>query len=161
MERFCLVLALLAVPAYAQEKQCLDPVSGAYYLTHGQCAARSNHLYKCPGKDGVPEYRSWPCDGRAAEKSWKIEQHFDPNADRRYVERTRAESERRAQQNRARYSGGSGGGQAWSGAATESRDRRCEAAKRTRDEALGRLGLKRTHEDLRRWGDYVYERCKP
>lgn len=44
--------------------------------------------------------------------------------------------------------------------ASENRQQRCAAAKQARDSALAALGLRRTHDQLRYWDDYVYERCK-
>lgn len=44
--------------------------------------------------------------------------------------------------------------------ASESRHSRCEAAKQHRDAQLERLGLRRTHADLRRLDAPVHEACK-
>lgn len=47
-----------------------------------------------------------------------------------------------------------------SGSRTNAKHQRCQAAKARRDDTLRRVGLRRTHELLRRLDDDVYEACK-
>lgn len=120
----------------------------------------AQQVYKCKAPDGTTVYQSDVCESGAPEKTWDARPpRVDPqrqaqiDRDRRNAEaRVAIERPRRAPVLRAASRAPT---------AEQGRHARCEAAKRTRDQALERLGLRRTHADLRRWGDYVYQRCKP
>lgn len=120
----------------------------------------AQQVYKCTAPDGATVYQSHACESGSPEKTWDASPYrVDPQRQAQ-IDRDRRNSEARAAADRARRVPVQ---RVTSRAPTaeQGRHARCEAARRTRDQALERLGLRRTHADLRRWGDYVYQRCKP
>jgi hypothetical protein len=126
--------------------------------------AAAQTLQKCIGKGGATAYRSGPCE--AGERLQGVR---DGSSDRRTPEEWRALRQRQAQQTAAAkamsrmagtdrtyiYTPGVGGP-----TQSESRDRRCESSKQTRDAEIKRLGRYATMEVRSRWNQYVYDRCK-
>lgn len=120
----------------------------------------AQQVYKCRAADGSTVYQSQVCETGAPEKAWDARPHpVDPRRQAQ-IERDRRDAETRAAVRRTQPASARRTASR-APTAEQSRHARCEAAKRTRDRALERLGLRRTHADLRRWDDYVYERCKP
>jgi len=121
--------------------------------------AQAQQVYRCDGQDGVPSYQSAPCAQGPASKVWDASQPDVSPADQARIDRQRSEAII-AQQQRSRRAGvpvislPSG--------PTESQQRasRCNAARRERDAYFERRGLHRTHDELRRWDEYVRTRCK-
>jgi hypothetical protein len=136
--RGIIILALLALPAEVHAQQ----------------------VYKCPGKGGVPSYQSEPCSEGQASKTWDARPENVSPADQARIDQQLRDAEIAAQQRRVQSS--TPALVTWQSGPTQSQQRRagCEAARRERDAALERLGLKRTFEDLRRWGDYVTRACR-
>ena len=120
----------------------------------------AQHVYKCKAQDGSTAYQSRPCENGAPEKTWDAGQYEVSPQRQAEIDRNRRAAEAYVAVRRsgpaAQYSS-----TGRSSTAEQGRHARCEAAKLRRDRALEALGLRRTHADLRRWGDYVYERCKP
>lgn len=132
-----LMAAALAMPAWAQTVQ------------------------KCTGRDGHVTFTSSACpDGQRKAAS------YDATPEVMTEERA-AELERRRRQDDAnsRYlqSLAPRGGRSTPGywpSRNDSRRSGCDAAKARREETLRRVGLKRTHDLLRKLDDQVYEACK-
>lgn len=129
------LLVAMALPATAQTVQkCVD-AKGHVTFTSGGCAAGQAH---------AASYAAEP-------------ERYDPAAARRVAEFERWQRGENARQAASRNS------VSWNPprpAASPSRHSRCEAAKRHRDAQVERLGLSRTHADLRRLDAPVYEACK-
>jgi len=126
-------LAAVAFPVAGQTVQKCVGRGGEITLTSGSCPSGQQ---QAASYDATPERISPEQARRAAElERWQ-----------------RAQDAQRANPSASTHWTPSSG--------QESRHARCEAAKRRRDREIAALGLRRTHADLRRWDDYVYERCK-
>lgn len=132
-----LVLALPATPAWAQTVQKCTGPDGHVTLTSGACPDGQR---QAASYDATPEVMT---PERAAELERRRQQD---DANSRYL------------QSLAPRGGASTRGQRYSGRA--SRHGACDAAKARREDTLRRVGLKRTHDLLRKLDDQVYEACK-
>ncbi|MBJ6980568.1 hypothetical protein [Luteimonas sp. MC1572] len=118
-------------------------------------------VQKCTGRDGHVTFTSGACpDGQRQAAS------YDATPEVMTAERA-AELERRRRQDDAnsRYleSLTPRGGRSTSGywpSRSDGRRSGCDAAKARREDTLRRVGLKRTHDLLRKLDDQVYEACK-
>ena len=154
------VLLLSAWPVQAQERDCLDPSSNTITRQRGACPAATGRIYKCPGKGGVAEYRSWPCDGVQAEKTWDASPPSHSQEDAARIQRQRAEAD--AYVLRERQRNGSVSRQTGFRPPTqsESRHARCESAKQERERILN-AGNNHARIDVRqRLNAMVYDACK-
>lgn len=123
--------------------------------------ASAQTVLKCTGRDGHVTFTSGACpDGQRQAAS------YDATPEVMTAERA-AELERRRRQDDAnsRYlqSLSSNGGTSTPGhrsSRSTSRRSGCDAAKARREDTLRRVGLKRTHDLLRKLDDQVYEACK-
>jgi hypothetical protein len=132
-----LTAALAATPALAQTVQKCTDRNGHITLTSGACPAGQR---EAASYDATPEVMT-------AERAAELERRRrQDDANSRYLESL---TPRRSASTTTYRS---------SGAA--SRRSGCDAAKAYRDATLRRVGLKRTHDLLRRLDDQVYEACK-
>lgn len=129
------VLALAVAPAAAQTVQKCIGKGGAVTLTSSACPA---------GQELAASYDAPPERLTA--------QQLQRQAELRQLEREQA-ARRAAQRNTVYYSPPQRSVQ-------NSRHQRCDDAKRWRDAQAERVGLRRTHDMLRAWDDYVYQQCK-
>lgn len=121
--------------------------------------AHAQQVYKCMGKDGVPSYQSDPCQEGPARKTWDASEPYVSPAEQARIDRQRNEAIVAQQQRSSRVQAPIHIGPA---VTTQSQQRRarCEAARRERDAYFEHRGLRRTHDELRRWDEYVRDRCK-
>ncbi len=117
----------------------------------------AQHVYKCETA-GETVYQSRPCPSGVASRTWDASEPVVSPARQTQIQRERAQAQRRdmatrRERGRAHYV---------APRQTESQRKhaRCEAARRERDAYFDRRGLKRTHDELRNWGDYVNRACK-
>lgn len=127
-------MGISAPPASAQTVQKCVAQDGTVMFTSGECTAgqRAEARY-----DAVPDQP----DDAAAKRLADLEQWAQSHAERKST------SGRTYRPPRSRSTG-------------TSKHARCEAAKRKRDAQLERLGLRRTHADLRRLDEPVREACR-
>lgn|SRR5690606_8524798 len=123
-------------------------------------SGQAQQVHKCKLADGSTVYQSEACASGLPEKTWDArpyqvspQRQAQINRERRIAETRAAVQRPRSRPTHVDFPRGP--------TAEQNRHARCEAAKRTRDRELEKLGLRRTHAHLRRWGDYVYEQCKP
>ncbi|TDK23366.1 hypothetical protein E2F46_10610 [Luteimonas aestuarii] len=120
--------------------------------------AQAQQVYKCAGKDGASSSQSHPCEGSAS-KTWDASERYVWPADQARIDRQRNGDIMAWQQRSRRTQPPIDAGPA---GPAESRQRRarCDGARRERDAYFERRGLRRTHDELRRWDDHVQDRCK-
>lgn len=123
--------------------------------------ADAQEIHKCVSA-GEISYQSQPCETGAALRTWDARPYEISPERQAEIDRARSDRERRQARTESRPSIRSrrARGRRVSSTST-ARHERCVAARRLRDQTLERLGLKRSFADLRKWDDYVYERCKP
>lgn len=115
-------------------------------------------VQKCVGRNGDITLTSGTCPEGQREVA-----SVDARPERETAEQARRRAELRQweQQQAARRAAGS---VTYYNAPTrtvsQSRHQRCDAAKAWRDAQVERVGLRRTHAQLRQWDDYVYQQCK-
>ncbi len=123
--------------------------------------AGAQEIHKCVAA-GEVSYQSQPCETGTAVRTWDARPYEISPQRQAEIDRARRDSERRQALSQSRPPTRTRTARGWRVPSTfNAKHERCVAARRLRDQALDRRGLKRTHADLRRWDDYVYERCKP
>ena len=123
--------------------------------------ADAQEIHKCVSA-GEISYQSQPCETGSALRTWDARPYEISPQRQAEIDRARRDSERRQARPESRPASRSGRARGRRVSSTSNaRHERCVAARRLRDQTLERLGLKRSFADLRRWDDYVYERCKP
>ena len=123
--------------------------------------ASAQTVYKCVGARGATVYQDEPCpQGARADKAWDGTAHqTTPEQQRANDARIRL-TEQQLAARRARQTSSGSYRSSSAPTASDSRHRRCEAAKRNRDVQLERIGLRRTYDILQRLDAAVYEACK-
>lgn len=119
-------------------------------------------VQKCIGKGGAVSFVSGPCPADQKQAA-----SYDATPEVMTARRARElEDRRRRDAANSRYLESLARGQGRSAAYGSSPSRsnakheRCQDAKRRRDDTLRRVGLRRTHDLLRRLDNNVYEACK-
>jgi hypothetical protein len=130
-------LAALATPAGAQTVQKCIGRDGHVTFTSAACP---DDQRQTASYDATPEVMSAE---RAAELARRRQQE---DANSRYLDSLTPRGARHAPGRRPQ--------------AADSRRSGCDAARAHRDDTLRRVGLKRTHDLLRKLDDQVYEACK-
>lgn len=127
--------------------------------------ASAQHVYKCVDGDHVA-YQSEPCGSSATRaKQWNATPEPPPDAaelQRRALALQQGKRESDYLRSLARRSTGAARKSRASGATIfAARDGKgCAEAKRKRDAAEARIGLKRTYQSLQASGNRVYEACR-
>lgn len=124
-------------------------------------ALMAQSIHKCVARSGQVSYQSRPC-AADARTEWARDAAPEPSPSAERRSAMRKEKARRAVESDylARLAGQRRGRPAGHAISTSHDPDACEAARRHRDDVLGRVGLERTFELLRRLDDRVARACR-